>query len=268
MADYEDSESSDSDGCFALAHPGDAAEQEPFFHKNAFAELGEDDPEDFDDGVLNHFAQWNQDVRSASRPAKSILRNAQAPVTVATVAELDARVGLDARFSSLPTNTKRLNKLLRKTPEQISLENDEVLALIDTGSSIHAADAEVHFPTYKGHVRESSANRRGHAATSAGGHQLANLGKFSVRAETDGQEVVVPFNNMKVKLPILSVRQMMRKGSKLVLEDEGGRIENSRTKQSIRFLIHDGLWYMKLKVQPPGGMRDEPSTSPFGRPGR
>ena len=158
--------------------------------------------------------------------------------------------------------------MLKKQPVDIELENDEILALVDTGSSIHAADADLHFPSYKNHVKESTASRQGQAATSAGGHQLANLGKFKVKAQADGQDVVVPFNHMKVKIHILSVRQMMKKGSRLTLDEEGGVIENARTNQSIRFIIHDDLWYMKLKVKPPDGSSADFSSSPFGRQGR
>ena len=127
--------------------------------------------------------------------------------------------------------------------------------MVDTGSSIHAADVETHFPQYVDAVKQSSASRRGHADTSAGGHKLVNLGKFVVNAETDAQDVRVPFNNMKVKLPILSVREMMSKGSVMTLTETDGEICNRRTGQTIHFAVYDDLWFMKLKVKPPSKLK-------------
>ena len=101
----------------------------------------------------------------------------QEVVQVASLKQLEDHVANDPTIKPLPDNTKKIGKLLKKLPEDIEVDNDEVLALIDTGSHIHAADAEVHVPDYVNHVRESSAQRRGAAATTAGGHQLPNKGK-------------------------------------------------------------------------------------------
>ena len=71
---------------------------------------------------------------------------------------------------------------------------------------------------------------------------------------------------MKVQLPILSVREMMDKDSKVTIEDESGVISNPRTKQAINFIVRDGLWFMKLKVKRPDGSPTINSEG-FGRPG-
>ena len=141
-----------------------------------------------------------------------------------------------------------------------------MLALVDTGSNLHAADCEVHFPQYAKLVRAPKHSKVARATT-AGGHKLDHLGKFTVDATTDFQDVTIPFNHMKVKLPILSVRQMLGKGSVMTLTEDSGLIQNHRTGHSIRFLIQDGLWYMKLKVKPPTTNEDT-SASPFGRQGK
>jgi hypothetical protein len=176
----------------------------------------------------------------------------------------------DPRLAALPSNTKKLQRKIRKlVAQEIELEDDEVLALVDTGSSIHAADVDVHFPQYAKSVRQSAASRQGHSATSAGGHKLVNRGKFTISAETDGQNVKVPFNNMKVKLPILSVRQMMSKGSVMTLTEVDGKIHNARSGQTIHFAVHDDLWYMKFKVKPPTQAATDElrAASLFGRQG-
>ena len=92
-------------------------------------------------------------------------------------------------LSSIPADSK---KKLNNLPDDIGLANDEVLALIDTGSHIHAADVDVLFPDYVDHVRENSAQRRGATATTAGGHQLPNKGKFTISAIAGGHQTQDP----------------------------------------------------------------------------
>ena len=97
---------------------------------------------------------------------------------------------------------------------------------------------------------------------------MFNLGRFVVHGHTDGQDVRIPFNNMKVRLPILSVREMMSKGSKMTLTETGGIIENREKKQAINFIVHDDLWYVKLKVKlPPANDQPEARSSLFGKQG-
>ena len=98
---------------------------------------------------------------------------------------------------------------------------------------------------------------------------MENLGQFTVSAITDGQDVKVPFNHMRVKIPILSVREMMTKGSYMTLTETGGKIVNPKAGKCVNFFVYDDLWYMKFKVKPPALAEGaDLSASPFGRQGR
>ena len=100
---------------------------------------------------------------------------------------------------------------------------------------------------------------------------MPNKGRFIVNAIADGHDVSVPFTNMDVKLPILSARQMMTKGSRMLLTEEDGEIYNPRTDETIRFIIFDDLWFMKMKVKPPiantSAMNVDPICGPCPNPG-
>ena len=73
---------------------------------------------------------------------------------------------------------------------------------------------------------------------------------------------------MKVKLPILSVRELMSKGCKMTLTEHGGVIRNKLRNQQINVVVHDDLWYVKLKVKPPPSPESAKAMpSPFGRQG-
>ena len=259
-SDYEDDSDLEyqdddlpSDGVFALT-----SNQHPNFeHANSFGELSSDDEEsDMDESFINDFAGWAHSVKVA--PSQ---RSSNKTVRINSLKDLDEKMPKDSRLTALPTNTKKLQRALKKLESaNIQVADDEVLALVDTGSSIHAADCETHFADYVPHVRRTPGQKNALAATTAGGHRLDNLGRFVVSAIADGQQVHVQFNHMKVKLPILSARQMLHKGGSLTLTESGGSIINERVGQKINFMIHEGLWYMKLKVNKP------PNTG-FGRQG-
>jgi hypothetical protein len=54
----------------------------------------------------------------------------------------------------------------------------------------------------------------------------------------------------------------------MTLTESGGIIRNREKNQAIRFIVHDDLWYMKLKVKPPPASDNaDLSKSPFGRQG-
>ena len=263
--DDEDSRSDVEDSnemCLALtSSPGGPN----FEHANPFQELAE---EDLDDEMIAHFASWAHKVRIDQQP-RGPEPVPKKTLHIASLKELDDQMKSNPRLAALPTSSKGLQRKLRKLAEKkFDLADDEMLALVDTGSNIHAADVETHFPDYVDSVRETAASRRGHSATAAGGQKLFNLGRFVVHGHTDGQDVRIPFNNMKVKLPILSVREMMSKGSRMTLTETGGIIENREKKQAINFIVHDDLWYVKLKVKPPPA-NDQPESrsSLFGRQG-
>ena len=52
------------------------------------------------------------------------------------------------------------------------------------------------------------------------------------------------------------------KGGQLSLNEAGGSITNPNAGQTINFIVHEGLWYMKLKVGKPS------KSMPFGRQGK
>ena len=258
---YDDTEGEDSESDADTPGSGIfAVKPQSYVHPNPFADLADDDDvEDLlDDDVVEHFKSWANkvEVKPKAKP--------KGPVRIASLKQLDKFVSQHPMAGSNPSSvgSKKLLRSLRKLPQQISLENDDCLALVDSGSSINAADATVHFPSYVNKVRQTGAQKRGEGATTAGGHHLRNEGKFVVDAVIDGQNFQVPFTNMKVKLPILSVRHMMTRGSQMLHTDTGGVIHNPMTDQAIKLIVHDGLWFAKMKVK---GERNPPPPEPVDR---
>ena len=157
---------------------------------------------------------------------------------------------------------KKLSELVPGIP----CEEDEVVALVDSGSTINAAWIREHFPEYAHLIIDSDASLRGEAATTAGGHQLKNEGRCRIEATVDGQAFPIPFQNMKVDVPILSVRKYVKAGFSFHFTEECGYMACTKTGRRFDLIESDGSFRVKMKVQKP--VDPEPPSSGFVRPGR
>ena len=83
----------------------------------------------------------------------------------------------------------------------------------------------------------------------------------------DGEKVNVRWNHMKVKTPILSVRQLVRDGHEVYINEEGGWIKNLENNKLIHFFEFQGVYYLKMKITKPcahDGKEDQPLFSGRG----
>ena len=75
----------------------------------------------------------------------------------------------------------------------IPLEDDEMVALVDSGSTLNAANIAKHFKRYVGQIITSRAQAMGESATTAGGHKLVNEGRCRIEATVNGEAFPIPF---------------------------------------------------------------------------
>ena len=101
----------------------------------------------------------------------------------------------------------------------------------------------------------------GAAATTAGGHQLVNEGRCKIDATLDDVAFPVVFQNMKVDVPILSVRKYVKGGWNFSFEEAGGTMTNKATGRTFKFIEAEGAYWIKIKFTKP------PRQSVFSRPG-
>ena len=100
----------------------------------------------------------------------------------------------------------------------------------------------------------SEEQRRGDSASNACGGVIENLGKARVEAaitDTKGNlhDFDIVFNHMKVKLPILSLRSVVKRKSSVRINEHGGYIKNTLTGATIPVYEHDDVYYVKIKVK-------------------
>ena len=163
-------------------------------------------------------------------------------------------------MAALPSNPKKLQRAARRIGS-IELEDDEILAMVDSGSFLHAINAEVDLP---GHAIEAIEGKdKARSAETACGAILKRLGIVRTAGLVDGETVNVKWNHMKVKTPILSVRQLVRDGHEVYINSTGGWIKNLENGKIIHFFEFQGVYYLKMKIAQPNPRPDTESEPLF-----
>ena len=148
--------------------------------------------------------------------------NATIKAIVNSTQDLQALLKGRSKISRLiQSPTKIRMKLLSELVPGIPCEQNEAVALVDSGSTINATWIKDHFAEYADRIIASMASSRGEEATTAGGHQLKNEGRCRVVATVDRHDFPMPFQNMQVDIPILIVRKYVKSGFSFHFSDEG-----------------------------------------------
>ena len=137
---------------------------------------------------------------------------------------------------------------------------------MDSGSTINVAKIRKHFKAYAHLVVPSSGSLKGETATTACGKTLKNNGKCVISGTADSQHISVPFQDMDVELPIISVRKCVKSGKDVRFFEGGGELHDRNSGKTIRIFEIDGTYFIKLKVDIPDCNMVDPT--PFHRQGR
>ena len=296
---WSESESEDgaTDRCFAFTEVEagtpwkdallSSPSPDPMVNPNKFAELEDDNPglldasdsePDVDDArdlkCLNGFAHK---VTRGPKPTQAQRKAQQAKKAIAkpTKSQLPVLVRNDSDFKcpelrdmvkALPKGKKELEKLIKHCPHEAEeLLPGEIWVLGDTGSTKHGLNVKKELPGYAHLVRPMPEKKRGAAAETAGGDQVTFDGEVELTGYIDGELHTIPFVDMKVSMPIASMRKTVKCGNDLMITDYGGIIRNRRTKKIIRLHERQGLYFFKMKLLPPNEQIQKPNNG-NGRP--
>jgi len=179
----------------------------------------------------------------------------QAKQATPPVAALSNEVDLDLMLKKNPRlkNISRhhLLKALRRMPQELVCGDNEILCLVDSGSTINAAWIEKHFPAYFEYVKTKGNAGEDRTATTACGKILHEKGRCTVFGKIAGSQTSIDFRDMEVEMPILSVRKMIKKRNLVQFEDDGGFIKNQDTGRTTKFYECDGAYFLKLRIDDP-----------------
>ena len=220
-----------------------------------------------DPEAICELSRWAHKVDKKSKPAvpaKPKALDVFDRITIRNEEELQKVMTEHPTLAALPDQGK-LRKMLRQKPIELECGPDEVLCLVDSGSTVHAAWIEKHFPSYANRVKPTAKSLAGDHATTAGGLKLYNKGRVEVQASSGGLEFSCAFKDMEVELPILSVRKIVKRKNQVLFTDGGGTITHNDTGHVMKFYEHEGVYFLKLKVHDP----DMPGQQlGFSRPGQ
>ena len=166
------------------------------------------------------------------------------------------------RIASLPSNQLELADLQKLAPKSKKFQ----YIMMDSGASLHAAWAKKHFPDHL--VVSNEAMLRGDYALTANGEKMFHEGEFDVLGDCDGVNMGITFTNMKVDVPVASVRRFVIAGNNVSFIEGGGIMTNRATGAKVRFIELSGVYFLKLRVKQPSKSPSVEGQSPsFTRPG-
>ena len=176
-------------------------------------------------------------------------RTAVKSMLIQSLADLDTDE-TRALIHALPKCRHALAKLALLCPVDAEvLQPGERWVMADTGSTLHGIDVAKECPEYKPHVRPTRGKKAG--AETAGGGTISIDGDVDVTGIIDGEEYTIPFKDMKVSMPIASMRRTVKAGNDMFITEGGGAITNRKTKSQIRLHERLGVYFFKMKILPP-----------------
>ena len=95
---------------------------------------------------------------------------------------------------------------------------------------------------------------------------LKNEGRCKIEGMVDDCEFPIPFQNMKVDVPILSVKKYVRNGFGVHFTEDGSYMECRTNGWKFHFIDCEGCYWMKMKILPPSD--NPPRPAGFARPGQ
>ena len=238
---------------------------------------GLEEGQSYDLEMLQSFNNWAHKVRvkpQAHKKAKAVAdpeierqaryiagkaRPSSSPIVIVQNShDVDRSVDI---IKPLPSCRKAMTKLVHKVTSNITCAADEKLCMVDSGAFTHAIDAETELPDHE--LIAIGANERSPDGESACGGIMRCLGRVKTKGTVEGMSLDIAWQSMKVKVPILSVRKLVRDKHHVRFHSGGGYIKNLQTGQRIPFFEYQGVYYLKMKILPP---IDQSSSPVFSRP--
>ena len=121
-----------------------------------------------------------------------------------------------------------------------------VWAMVDSGSFVTIANCSKHFPGHR--VLPSHGSKTGVTYCNASGGDIPNRGETTVTHLLDnGSEIDIPFQDGDVQIPILSVKDFVRKDSVVRFKHNGGTIKLPSGSR-MTFVEKYGVYFICLNV--------------------
>ena len=141
-----------------------------------------------------------------------------------------------------------------------SLKPGEKYCMVDSSAGCNAADAKNEF----GADRVQNVKHKQQCVL-ANGTDITSKVICNVTALVEGEGHLIPFDDLPVEWPIISVRKVVKKGNIVKFKDGEGYIMNIATKKKFKLIEGNGVYFIEIQVVPPTDI-EENQSSGFNRP--
>ena len=226
-------------------------------HVNSFASLNEDANHSSDDyGIMvDQLNSWAHVVVSKKNAKPQKAKRGKERMDLSLI-------------KPLPDDFKELVKLAKNHPSDTLLKPGEQWLMFDTGANVDAADIEEHFPEYANYVVPLDDPNAHGGAECASGNVVKCRGQVTVHGSIDGQPTSIPFRDMKIRMPIASLKKRVvgEDGYDVFITWGGAVMRHRRSKKVVKLYDRGGVYFAKFRPRLPSAPKNDPD-SPFGRLG-
>ena len=165
---------------------------------------------------------------------------------------------------------EKLAAIAKRAPSAHTLQPGEVWAMVDSGSGIDGFCASEIAPD----VPLTESVERTTCITANGEEMVADK-EALCSVELDGQLVDIPFKDLPLTMPILSMRRHIHRGHSCRISHGGGYFRNLISRRKTRFVEKDGVYFVKMRIKGPSStmvastrdISDGIRSAGFTRPG-
>lgn len=223
------------------------------------------DDDNCNDGHLLELNKWAHKVnRASTRTSQKAPRKTHVNVVIRNEAELDAALAQNQQLcAALPgdRDRKKLKRMMRKAPPADELQEGEMWVMIDSGSGVDGLDADRDAPGIQRRKADNPIK-----CVTANGKTMDAADEVALTVELDGEKIDIPFSDLPLTMPILSVRKHVGRNHRCRIKSGGGYFRHNITKKKTRFIEKEGVYFMRMKVVGPSNPDKDDKNMDVGRP--
>ena len=209
--------------------------------------------------VIDSLDNWAHSVTDAKKKTSQKKKGNQIKMKISNVEDLDA-------VKALPTDFAALARIAKNNPGNHFLKQGEQWMIMDTGANVDAADIIEHVPEYAHLIEQMQSKNSG--AECASGDIVKCRGRVRVHGTMDGHSTSIQFRDMKIKMPIGSMKKRVEgaDGSDVFITEGGAIMRNRTNGKTVKLYDRGGVYFAKFRTTLPDAIPPSPNSL-FGRRG-
>ena len=132
--------------------------------------------------------------------------------------------------------------------------------IMDSGANLDAANIVEHFPEYVHVIDQNNSSDGG--AECASGDVVKCKGTVQVNGSLDGQSTSIHFRDMKIKMPIASMKKRVEgaDGYDVFITEGGAVMRHRKNGALVKLYDRGGVYFAKFKTKLPNASTRDPDS--------